>query len=379
MNKYRIAIIGLGGMGRSHAEAVELEANCELVSGADIDPGRAASWGERFGVKAIYDDYEKMLDEQRPDIVIIPTQAPMHHAPTIAAAKRGIHVFCEKPTALNLIEADEMVETCDEYNVKFAINHIKRASPYNRHVLSLIENGEIGEVVLLQATDKGGRKAGNSLMEMGTHLYDWVRLFGGDVEWTHAHLVQMNGRESIVDDIKHTQEVHPRDRDAGLVLGERGHASFRFQNGIHADVHYLGQSQTNDDGYGIDVIGTEGRIVVRESVGTTMFIHKGQHKTPAEAWEPVHLPAEDLDEAGNPQGKGAIRLLLQRLMLRDLIEAIENDRDPFASGRDGRDCLEMIHATWESHRRKSRVYMPLTLREHPLDRWRREEHDDSFN
>lgn len=373
MNKYRIAIIGLGGMGGSHAEAVELEENCELIAGADIDPGRAASWGERFGVKAIYDDYERMLDEQRPDIVIIPTQAPMHHAPTIAAAKRGIHVFCEKPIALDLIEADEMVETCDEYNAKFAINHIKRASPYNRHVLSVIDRSEIGEVVLLQATDKGGRKAGNSLMEMGTHLYDWVRLFGGDVEWTHAHLVQMDGRESTVDDIKHTQEVHPHDRDAGIVLGERGHASFRFQNGIHADVQFLGQSQTNDSGYGIEIIGTEGRIALRESVGTTMFIHRGQHKTPADGWEPVHLSAEDIDEAGNSRNQGSIRLLLQRLMLRDLIEAIEEDRDPFASGRDGRDCLEMIHATWESHRQQGRVNMPLTLREHPLERWRREE------
>ena len=373
MRKYRIAIIGLGGMGNSHAEAAALETNCELVAGADIDTGRATAWGKRFGVKAVCDDYEKMLDEQRPDIVVIPTQAPMHHAPTIAAARRGIHVFCEKPTALNLIEADEMVETCDEYNVKFAINHIKRASPYNRHALSMIERGEIGEVVLLQATDKGGRKAGNSLMEMGTHLYDWVRLFGGDVAWTHAHLVQMDGSESTVHDIKHTQEVHPRDRDAGIVLGERGHASFRFEDGVHADVRFLAQSQTNDDGYGIDIIGTEGRIAVRESVGTTMFIHRGQHKTPADAWEPVSLAAEDLDEDGNPRDRGSIRLFLQRLMLRDLIAAIEEDRDPFASGRDGRDCLEMIHATWESHRRKSRVYMPLTPREHPLERWLREE------
>ena len=274
MNNYRIAIIGLGGMGGHHAEAVQLEANCELVAGAEIDPERAAAWGERFGVKAIYDDYEKMLDEQQPDLVIVPTQAPMHHQPTIAAAQRGIHVFCEKPIALNLIEADEMVATCDQHGVKFAINHIKRASPYNRHALSLIDQGAIGQVVLLQATDKGGRKVGNSLMEMGTHLYDWVRLFGGDVEWTHAHLVQMDGRESTVDDIKHTQEVHPKDRDAGIVLGERGHASFRFANGIHADVQFLAQPQTNDNGYGIDIIGTEGRIAVRESVGTTMFIHK---------------------------------------------------------------------------------------------------------
>ena len=372
MNNYRIAIIGLGGMGGHHAEAVQLETNCELVAGAEIDPERAAAWGDRFGVKALYDDYEKMLDEQQPDIVIVPTQAPMHHQPTIAAAQRGIHIFCEKPIALNLIEADEMVATCDQHGVKFAINHIKRASPYNRHALSLIDQGAIGQVVLLQATDKGGRKVGNSLMEMGTHLYDWVRLFGGDVEWTHAHLVQMDGRESTVNDIKHTQEVHPKDRDAGIVLGERGHASFRFANGIHADVQFLAQPQTNDNGYGIDIIGTAGRIAVRESVGTTMFIHKGQHKTPAEAWEPVHLPAEDLDEHGNPRDRTSIRLLLQRLMLRDLIAAIEEDREPFASGRDGRDCLEMIQATWESHRRKARVYMPLTPREHPLERWRRE-------
>ncbi len=372
MKNYRIAIIGLGGMGKAHAEAVELEENCELVAGAEIDLGRAAAWGKRFNVTALYDDYEKMLDEQHSDIVIVPTQAPMHYAPTIAAAQRGIHVFCEKPIALNLIEADEMVETCARHSVKFAINHIKRASPYNRHVLSLIDSGDIGDVVLLKATDKGGRKVGNSLMEMGTHLYDWVRLFGGDVEWAHAHLVQMDGRESTVDDIKHTQEVHPHDRDAGIVLGERGHAAFRFKNGIHADVQYLAQPQTNDNGYGIDIIGTEGRIAVRESVGTTMFIHRGQHKTPADAWEPVHLPAEDLDAHGNPRDNASVRLLLQRLMLRDLIEAIEADREPFASGRDGRDCLEMIHATWESHRRQARVYLPLTSREHPLERWQRE-------
>ena len=372
MKKYRIAIIGLGGMGGHHAHAAQLEENCELIAGAEINPERAKAWGERFNVKAIYDDYEKMLDEQKPDFVIIPTQAPMHHPPTIAAAQRGIHVFCEKPIALNLIQADEMVDTCDQNNVKFAINHIKRASPYNRHVLSLIENGEIGDVVLMKATDKGGRKVGNSLMEMGTHLYDWLRLFGGDVEWTHAHLVQMDGHESTVDDIKHTQEVHPNDRDAGLVLGERGHASFRFKNGIHADVQFLAQPQTNDNAYGIDIIGTEGRIAIRESVGTTMFIHKGQHITPDQPWEQVHLPEENIDEKGNQRDKGSIRLLLQRLMIRDLIEAIEENRDPFASGRDGRDCLEMIHTTWESHRQKSRVYMPLTPREHPLERWQRE-------
>jgi len=66
----------------------------------------------------------------------------------------------------------------------------------------------------------------------------------------HAHLVQMDGRESTVDEIKHTQEVHSYDRDAGLVLGERCHVSFWFKNGIHADVQFLARLETSDNGYG---------------------------------------------------------------------------------------------------------------------------------
>lgn len=373
MKSYRVAIVGLGGMGGHHAEAVQAEENCLLVGGAEIDAERGRVWGERFGVDAVYDDYEQLLDAVAPDIALISTQAPQHHGPAVAAARRGIHVFCEKPTARNLVEADEMVEACDAAGVKFAINHIKRASPYNDLALEVIERGDIGQLVRMRAFDKGGRLAGNSLMEMGTHLYDWVRLFGGDVEWAHAHLMQRDGRESEVGDIKHTQEVHPKDRDAGLVLGERCCAAFRFRSGVHAEVDYLGQDQTNDRAYGIDLIGTEGRIAVRESVQTSMFVHKGQHMSPDEAWERVHLVEEDRDAAGNERDRAAKRLLLQRLMLRGLVGAIEEDRDPFASGRDGRDCLEMIHATWESHRQGRRVPMPLTPREHPLERWRREE------
>ena len=103
-----------------------------------------------------------------------------------------------------------------------------------------------------------------------------------------------------------------------------------------------------------------------------MFLHRGAHMAPGDAWEPVPLPEEDLDEAGHPRDRDSKRRFLQRLMLRDLIEAAARDREPLSSGADGRDCLEMIHATYESHRRRARVEMPLTPRQHPLERWRRE-------
>ena len=371
MTQYRIAIIGLGAMGHHHAEAVNAHESCELVGGAEIDADNARSWSDRFGV-SVHDDFERMLDDAGPDIVIVSTQAPQHHASVLGAAKRGIHVFCEKPIALDLVQADEMVAACASHDVRFAINHIKRASLYNHYALERIAGGDIGQLVRLRAGEKGGRLAGNALMEMGTHLYDWTRLFGGDVDWVHAHLVQVDGRESIASDIKHTQEVNPRDRDAGLVLGERAFAQVRYKSGVHGEIEFLAQGDANDDDHGIDLIGTAGRIALRGSVGTNMFIHQGAHHPPDEPWERVRLDAEDQDETGAPRDHGSMRLLLQCQMLSDLIEAIEADREPFASGRDGRACLEMIQATWESHLIGQRVSMPLSPRKHPLERRRRD-------
>ena len=372
MKTHRIAIIGLGGMGNNHALAVQAEDGCQLVGGAEIDPQRARAWKERFEVDAIFDDYEKMLDQLEPDIVINSTQSPLHHAPTLAAARRGIHIFCEKPMARNLVQADEMVRVCDEHKVKLAINHIKRASLYNNHVLERIKEGFIGRLIRLRAVDKGGRKAGNALMAMGTHLCNWMRLFAGDVEWAQAHLVQLDGRESTVHDIKDAREVNPRDLNDGLVLGERGFATFRFKSGVHAEAEFLGEERGDDRGYAIDLSGTEGRIAVRESVGTTMFIHRGQHHLPTDKWERVVVEEVDNSAEGRP-GESEGRLALQRRMIRDLIAAIEEDRDPAASGRGGVASMEMINLTWESHRRKARGYTPLTPREHPLERWRRDE------
>ena len=87
MKIYRVAIIGLGGMGNNHALAVQADNSCQLVGGAEIDPKRAHAWKERFDVEAVFDDYEKMLDQLEPDIIINSTQSPLHHAPTLAAAR----------------------------------------------------------------------------------------------------------------------------------------------------------------------------------------------------------------------------------------------------------------------------------------------------
>ena len=128
---YRVVVVGLGGMGQHHAETILAQDRCELVGGAEIDSGRAEVWRERFGAP-VFDNYEEMMDDLQPDMAVISTQAPLHHPVTLAAARRNIHVLCEKPIALDLAQADEMVAACDEHGVRLAINHVKRGSLYNR-------------------------------------------------------------------------------------------------------------------------------------------------------------------------------------------------------------------------------------------------------
>ena len=178
--------------------------------------------------------------------------------------------------------------------------------------------------------------------------------------------------KATVHESKDARQVNPRGQNDGLVLGERAFATFRFKSGVHAEAEFLGVEWEHDMGYGIDFIGTEGRIAVRENVGTTMFIHRGPRHLPTDEWERVVVGEADNEERERPREREA-RLFLQRLMLRDLIAAIEEDRDPTASGRGRVGSLEMINLTWESHRRGERGYAPLTPRENPLERWRQDE------
>ncbi|MBM4437272.1 MAG: Gfo/Idh/MocA family oxidoreductase [Actinobacteria bacterium] len=372
MADLKAVIVGCGGMGHSHAFAARQEPGVDVVGGCDIVPEALARFRQAWGVSHLCATWDELYERAKPDIAIITTHAPQHAAATIAAAERGIHVFCEKPMALSLAECDAMVSACERHKVKLALNHIKRGSRYNQLARRLIADGEIGEVFAIEAYNKGGRTSGIEMMEMGTHISDWCRVFAPEVQWVHAHITT-DGLEPGSDQVKWSKEVNPRDRDCGLVVGHRTFASFGAAGGVHIQINFWMNVQNDDRGYGLDVIGTRGRLALRGSVRTWMWRHSGSHMSPVydHQWIPVTLPAEDAPD-GWPLSSEQNRAYMQRNMLRDLMEAVREDREPFSSGRDGRAALEMMHGAWESHRRKSRIAFPMAQRQHPLETWRAE-------
>ncbi|MBI2194792.1 MAG: Gfo/Idh/MocA family oxidoreductase [Planctomycetes bacterium] len=368
--RFRAALIGCGSKGKDHANTLARHERIEFVACGDVRPEAAEAAAREFGVPHAYGDPRALLRAEKPDLVVISTQVRQHHELTLAAAEAGAHVFCEKPMALTLVQADEMIEACRRAGVRLAINHQKRASAYNGHVRRMIEAGEIGDFYLISAVSKGGRKAGNELMEMGTHLFDYVRVFGGDVEWAHAHLTTER-REAASGDIRLSQEVNPRDRDAGLVLGERAFCSYRFRSGVHAEVHFRMQPRTDDREYGMDLIGSAGRIALRRSVSTAAFLFRGTHQILEEGvnWQPLRMPEEDA-VTGTGLTTLEVNRVLQSRIIDSLVQPENPPSPPISSGEEGRASLEMIHGAWESHRRRARVPFPLGDRGHPLEAWR---------
>jgi predicted dehydrogenase len=282
-------------MGHHHAEAALDEQGVVLAAGCDVVAEQREAWGERFGVPAahLFERHEVLLERADLDVVIVSTHATAHAAPAIAAAKRGVHVLCEKPPAMDLRAAAAMVAACRAAGVKLAVNHIKRGSAGNEVALRLIRDGAIGTPYLIRGECKGRRWAGSELMEMGTHLFDLLRLVAngtgaGDPAWRFSHLVH-DGREARPEDAAHALRLPYKERDCGVVLGQRAFTALGFPNGLHAEVHFLHQPQGQDAGYGFDVVGTEGTLELRRSVHTELFIH--------------HAPP--LRRAGRPAGVGA--------------------------------------------------------------------------
>jgi predicted dehydrogenase len=108
-------------------------------------------------------------------------------------------------------------------------------------------------------------------------------------------------------------------------------------------------------------------------VGTDIFLQRATHRGPlgTPAWE--QIPVDEfagLEPPAAPRDAAGERLALQRRLLRDLLQAIAEDRAPESSGHAARQALELSMAVWESQREGRPVALPLGNRAHPLERWR---------
>ena len=187
----RAAIIGVGGIGRTHAQGYVNSDQTELVAMADLNSTVAATVAKSFGVTDVYTDRRKML--ARDDIDMVSVCVPnVYHAPLVIDALRaGKHVLCEKPITMNHAEAMAVVEAAIRHDVFLMEAFMYRCHPQTARLIELIRARAIGDVRVIQATFSFGAAfdaesrifkndlGGGGILDVGCYTTSLARLIAG--------------------------------------------------------------------------------------------------------------------------------------------------------------------------------------------------------
>jgi predicted dehydrogenase len=360
---YRVAVIGRTGKGNyGHGIDVVWKAidNVEIVAVADPDEKGRADAAKRLGAKNAYADYRKMLDKERPHFVSVADRwLDAHRDMVLACARAGASIFLEKPMCRTLVEADEMIAECEMRHVKLAIAHQTRYSPRLRRIRDLIDEGRLGNILEMRCRGKeDARGGGEDLMVLGTHLMDLMRFVAGDARSCHARILQ-GGKPATKAD------VHPGGEKMGPIVGDHIHATYAFDKGIVGTFGSRKDEPRRDSRFGMQIGGTKGVIQLTTGSLPPAFFLSDPSWFPGKskkAWQEVTSAGLGKPEPLKDSGLGQANVWI----VKDLIEAVEKDRQPQGSMYDGRAALEMILSVYESHRLKGPVELPLKNRKHPL-------------
>jgi len=152
MSRLRIGLIGAGCIGSVHAYSLKSIEEAELSAIVDVRLERARELAEEYGVEKVYEDYLEMLDREQPDAVVVATPNYLHARMTIDALNRGVHVFCEKPMAINAGEAEKMVEAKNRSGKILMLGMCQRFRNDSKAVRSMVLGGELGNVYFTKIT-----------------------------------------------------------------------------------------------------------------------------------------------------------------------------------------------------------------------------------
>jgi len=296
----------------THVGAYNRFPQIEVVACADKTREQAEEFSTRWYIPRCYSDYREMLEHEDPDIVSVCTPAEHHHEAVLHAARCGAKaVFCEKAIAASLKEADEMISECHLYGTRLTVNHTRRWCPDYHFVKDIIDSHELGDLHSITGC------FGGSLVHTGTHFFDAMHYFCGDVQSVQG-FVTRNSHDT------ETAEIHDGD----------GIAIIELEDGVRVIVNGLSKSYYI---FEMELLFSDGRVRIGNGVHELWRpARSGQYEEFSELYRdefPKAPPGET-----NPMV----------LAVQDIIGSIEEDRDTASTGEDARRALETAYAVFIS-------------------------------
>jgi inositol 2-dehydrogenase len=325
----RLAVIGLGRMGRFYAQAVATRVpNARLTAVVDPDPATRRAVQSRFGVEHAFPEPIAALERHDVDAVIVATPTVSHAEIVIAAADAGKAVFCEKPLALTVAQTRMVQTAAQRAGVLLQVGFMRRFDADYQRARELIESGQIGRPLTFAAVGRDPScppleyadpaHSGGLLVDMGIHDFDLARwMMSSEVQRVSAQ-----GGVLVYDQLREVGDV-----DTALV-------TLRFASGALGSID---MSRTACYGYDIraEVVGTEGAVRVGWPAAAA---HDREIRAP------VAPPADDDETPHFVRRFDAA----YRAQIEAFVACVRNDQPPPISGQDALAAIQIAEAAREA-------------------------------
>ena len=338
---FRIALVGCGRISKNHIDAIDRVDELELVAACDVSENRARALAEPRGIPW-YTSYEKMLAEVPSEIVSIATPSGYHPAQGVLAAKAGRHVVTEKPMAISLRGADDLVQACDAAGVHLFVVKQNRLNAPVQMLKRAVDRGRFGRLYLANCTVRWTRPQeyyeqapwrgtwefdGGAFMNQASHYVDLIQWIVGPVENVMAKTATL-GRKIETEDT--------------------GVAILRFRSGALGVIEVTMLTYPQNMEGSLTVLGEKGTA----KIGGTA-VNKVEHWAFADS-DPDDELIHSLDtNPPNVYGFG------HEGYYRNVLAVLRGEAKPDTDGRAGRKSLELILGIYESAKTGRDVPLPL--------------------
>ena len=345
----RYALIGCGRISTNHILAAKNN-HLEIAAVCDILPEAMENLLAKHGLEqdssiARYTDYIKMLDEVKPTLVSIATESGIHGEIALACIDRGIHVIIEKPMAMSMAEADEIIRRSGEKHVKVAACHQNRFNVAVQKTRAALEAGRFGRLSHGSVHVRWNRNRGYYTQApwRGTWAQD-----GGCLMNQCIHGVDLL-RWMLGDEVEEVYGVTRQQFHDYLEAEDVGMAVLKFKNGAIGTIEGTTNVFPKNLEETLYLFGETGTVKIGGTSTNNIDVWDFADETEADAAN------KNLKEAtSNVYGNGHTGLFA------DMVQAIEEDRAPYIDAVAGRNALEIILAIYKSQKTGLPVKLPLT-------------------
>ena len=335
---YRVGVIGCGSIAQRHAKAYQSVPGFHLAAAAEPNAETALAFQETFAIPAMYADPEEMLQKESLDVVSICTWHRLHAPQTLMAAEAGAKVvLCEKPMAVNLEEADQMITASQASGTKLAIGHQRRFYPGWTEARRLISEGAVGKPVMVTGYVVDG------LLNTGSHVIDGMRyvLDDPEAEWVMGALERKTNRWE--------RDVPIEDCCLGLTT---------FAGGAQALLQVDLTAYSSADHFTVQ--GTEGLLMVAPDSLRLISADSSDSETRPMPWE------AQTESAAGLVGFDGYFHIAYTAQAQGLKAWLDGETDYRSEGTQTRHTVEIMMALYQSVRAGEVMRLPLTEGTYPL-------------